>query len=151
MKMYDGTKKVLYGPLFHPQDEGESNDGSTMTEQVYIPLRDQIEEMLLSGRMLDAYRKELYHFGADEEVDEDFEDPTLHPSYDAAQASIDRARLLGKRDRLVREAELRRKLEEEQQLELPLEGVPGPAVPEKKVVKRPGKGAADAALPQEGA
>nr|WAE43848.1 MAG: hypothetical protein [Microviridae sp.] len=100
------------GPETHPQYEGESNDGSTMTEQVYIPLKDQIEEMILSGRILEAYRKELYHFQPDEEVDESFSDPTMDPGFDAADASVERARLIGKRDRLLKEAEQKRKDEE---------------------------------------
>lgn len=98
-----GKKLVYFTPETAPQYAGEPGSSYTLTEQVYIPVKDQIEEMLLAGRMLDAYRKELYHFGPDEEVDEEFEDPTLHPSYDAAQAAVDRARLLGKRSRILRE------------------------------------------------
>jgi hypothetical protein len=100
------------GPETHPDYEGEMNDGSTMTEQVYIPLKDQIEEMMLSGRMLEAYRKELYHFQADEIVDESFSDPTMEPGFDAADAAVERSRLLGKRDRILKEQEAKRKEKE---------------------------------------
>nr|WAE43368.1 MAG: hypothetical protein [Microviridae sp.] len=107
MDMYN-RKEETYSAFHHPVSPGEEGSRESMTEQVYIPLKDQVDEMLLAGRQLEAYRKELYHFQPGEEVNEDFEDPTLHPSFDAADASVERARLIGKRDRLLKQAEVKR-------------------------------------------
>ena len=120
MRIIDLRKQEVATPVLHPFYEGEMNDGSTMTEQTYIPLKDQIEAMLLAGRQLEAYRKELYDFSPEEDVDEGFDDPTRYQGWDAADAAVERARLLGKRDRLLKAAAVKA-AEEAKQLKLDLE------------------------------
>lgn len=65
----------------------EMNDGVNMTEQTYIPANIQIEQLIAAGIRLDDYRKELYDFSQDAEIDWDYQDPTRNPGYDPADAS----------------------------------------------------------------
>ena len=88
-----------------PADYLEKNDGTTMTEQSYIPPNIQIAQMIEAGQNLDAYRKELYDF-TDEDPDliEDYYDPTREPGYDMADASQALVEL-AKRAKAARRAE----------------------------------------------
>jgi len=53
----------------------------------YIPADKQIESFIVAGRRLDQARKEMYDFGPDEEVPDDFIDPTRNGSFDLADAA----------------------------------------------------------------
>lgn len=73
----------------HPIPGEEPGGGKRVTESAgYIPAEVQIEEMLLAGKRLGEYRKERYDFAEDEEVPEDFIDPTRAPGLDLAEASM---------------------------------------------------------------
>ncbi|QCS36895.1 hypothetical protein [Tortoise microvirus 21] len=69
------------------QREGEINCGETIVDPSgYIPAKNRIENLLRAGERLDAYRRELYDYGADDE-DSGFYDPTRDPGFDPADAS----------------------------------------------------------------
>nr|WAE43855.1 MAG: hypothetical protein [Microviridae sp.] len=88
------------GPYDHPEYAGEDNDGSTITEQTYVPLGEQIQEYIRAGLFLEEYRRARWDFAPDEPVDEEVEpDPTR--SADPSDVWILQARLLGKRDQLL--------------------------------------------------
>lgn len=92
------------GPYDHPQYEGEMNDGTTITEQTYVPIAEQILEMIRAGQFLEEYRRARWDFGPGEEVDESVDpDPTVHA--DPAEVYLMQARLLGRRDQALALAE----------------------------------------------
>lgn len=69
----------------HP---GEPGGGEKLVEsQGYIPAEVQIEQLISAGKRLGEYRDEMYDFGADEEVPDDFSDPTRSSNFDLADAS----------------------------------------------------------------
>lgn len=69
----------------------EAVDSKSKTETAgYIPADVQILRLIEAGKRLDAYRKEAYDFNPDEEVPDDFIDPTRSGSFDLADASIAR-------------------------------------------------------------
>nr|WAE43349.1 MAG: hypothetical protein [Microviridae sp.] len=101
-RIVDLRKSVRYGPDFHPQYEGEWNSGESITEQTYVPIEEQIKDMIRAGEFLEEYRRARWDFGPDDEVDENVDpDPTLGPGWDPADAYMQKARLMGKRDRLL--------------------------------------------------
>lgn len=133
MKMIDtrGKDDLRYCSVdFRPLYEGEVPGKKTMTEQVYIPLKEQVEEMLAAGERLEAYRRELYHYGPEDEIDE-VEDPGDAYAMDPAEMSMIQMRLLAKRDRLLKaQAAIDKKAKDEaDQLKLELVE-PAPEAPE---------------------
>jgi len=68
-------------------DEGKMDDVSKVETAGYIPADVQIEMFIQAGRRLDQARKEQFDFGPEEEVPEDFIDPTRNGSFDLADAS----------------------------------------------------------------
>ena len=69
--------------------QAEPGGGEKLVEtQGYIPADIQIEQMLSAGIRLDEYRKEKYDFGPDEEVPDDFIDPTRNKGFDLADGSL---------------------------------------------------------------
>lgn len=96
----------------------EPGGGKRITETAgYVPAEIQITEMLLAGARLGEYRREMYDFGADEEVPEDYEgDPTRAPGFDAADGSRIQMDLKGRLERLKAE-NARRKEEQKEKKE----------------------------------
>jgi len=83
---------MLFTQYRRPPKRPEKMDPLTLTESAgYLPSKVQIENLIQAGRRLVAYRKEMYDFPEDSDVDESFEDPTRRPGYDLADASRDRA------------------------------------------------------------
>lgn len=81
---------VFYTQFKRPTERLEFNEGPKITETAgYIPAKQQIENLILAGQRLAEYREENYDFGKDDEIDEDFTDPTRSPNYDLADASQD--------------------------------------------------------------
>lgn len=72
-----------------PDVKNEPGGGKLLTESAgYIPIRVQVENMILAGERLGEYRREKYDFGEGEEVPDDVEpDPTRSPSFDLADGT----------------------------------------------------------------
>lgn len=71
----------------------EKNSGVLIVETAgYIPAKVQVEQMIMAGRKLAEYRKEMYDFGPDE-PDDGYVDPTRSPNYDMADAHQDAMRV----------------------------------------------------------
>jgi hypothetical protein len=67
--------------------EPEVNTGEIVTEQAgYVPPKFQIEQLLAAGQRLADYREEMFDFTGDEEVSDDFDDPTRRPGFDLVDA-----------------------------------------------------------------
>lgn len=67
----------------------EKEDKTTLVEVAgYIPAKQRIENLILAGERLVAWRKEQFDFN-DGEIDEDFEDPTRSKNYDIVDAKED--------------------------------------------------------------
>lgn len=67
--------------------EREKNLLPSKTEQVgYIPPKIQIENMILAGQRLSDSRMG-YEFGDNEDIPDDYIDPTRNPNFDLADAS----------------------------------------------------------------
>lgn len=67
----------------------ESNSGEKLVETAgYITAQQRIEAIINAGHRLSEFRKEQFDFGTDEELDEDFDDPTRSKNFDRADASI---------------------------------------------------------------
>jgi len=80
----------LYTQHRRPPKHPEQNDGLTITESAgYIPSKTQIENLINAGKRLVEWRKEMYDFPEDNDVDESYEDPTRGPGYDLSDASRD--------------------------------------------------------------
>ena len=60
---------------------------SKVETQGYIPADVQIMRMIDAGRRLDNFRRENFDFGSEEEVEDDFIDPTRSPGFDMSDAS----------------------------------------------------------------
>ena len=94
----------FYTKYKRPEANPEKMDPHSKTEKAgYIPAKIQIENMIMAGQRLGDYRREMYDFGAEDKVDEDFMDPTRNPNYDMADASQDMMQI---------KAEIKRKKEE---------------------------------------
>ena len=90
----------------------EYNSGHRVTETAgYVPASVLVSQMIRAGVKLREYREDQFHFGADEEVPQDFLDPTLDPDFDLKMATeaFDDA---GKRLQAAREAEEAKREEE---------------------------------------
>ena len=68
-------------------DEGVMDPVSKTESAGYIPADVQITMFIEAGRRLDKARIEAYDFGPNEEVPEDFIDPTRSGDFDLADAS----------------------------------------------------------------
>lgn len=67
----------------------EPIDGELLTEVAgYIPANIRIENIINAGERLRQARAEMYDFGPNDEIDEDFQDPTRSKSFDLADASV---------------------------------------------------------------
>nr|QJB19761.1 MAG: hypothetical protein [Microvirus sp.] len=83
---------MAYNPIFvNPFDyvppEGEENSGDEIVEKAgYIPAKDQIETMINAGQRLADAR--AYEFGPDDDVPDDYYDPTRNPGFDLSDATI---------------------------------------------------------------
>jgi hypothetical protein len=85
---------------------GEENSGKSKVETAgYIPAQVQIERLILAGKRLSDFRREQYDFGADEQVPDDFVDPTRSPGYDLADAARDARIAVGRLRESVLEKE----------------------------------------------
>lgn len=125
-EVVDKRKSPQYSSAYHPQYDGEGGFEETITEQSYVPLKDQVEEMIHHGALVEGYRYELYHFGPDEEVPETFEDINMLEGLDPADVWFERGRLLGRqaKEKATREVIASRKaLREKRRLEKDTGGV----------------------------
>ena len=78
----------FFGKYKRPKlDEGKMDSVSKTESAGYIPAEAQIELFIQAGRRLDQARKEQYDFSADEEVPDDFIDPTRSGGFDLADAT----------------------------------------------------------------
>lgn len=67
----------------------EVNSGEKITDPIgYMPIDKMIKNMLLAGQRLQAIRREQFDFEGDDDLDEDFYDPTRHSGFDMADASM---------------------------------------------------------------
>ena len=71
------------------QKAEEQSVESKVEKTGYVPAKTQIENMIMAGRRLNAYRAEQYDFTGEEndEEEDNFEDPTRSPNFDIADAS----------------------------------------------------------------
>lgn len=61
----------------------EKGGGKVIVEKAgYVSANDRIQAIINAGQRLNEYRKEQFHFQADQEVPEDFNDPTVSPQFD---------------------------------------------------------------------
>lgn len=68
--------------------EGEINEGKILVETAgYIPADAKIESMILAGQRLVDFRQG-YEFGDDDDIPDDYIDPTRNPGFDLSDASI---------------------------------------------------------------
>ena len=73
----------VFSQFKRPKPEKEINSGEQITETAgYIPADIQIQDMIAAGMRLGEYRREMYDFGADEEVPDDYVDLTRSPGVD---------------------------------------------------------------------
>lgn len=72
-----------------PPSKLEEGGGKRITESAgYIPVRVQVENMIIAGERLGEYRREKYDFGEGTEVDLEADpDPTRSPAFDMADAT----------------------------------------------------------------
>ena len=69
-----------------PMIIGEKNSGKSKVERAgYIPAKTQIEQLFAAGQRLDAYRRDLYEFGPDDAIPDDYE--PIAKDFDAADAA----------------------------------------------------------------
>lgn len=70
------------------EEDGEFNSGESIVDPSgYIPAKARIENLIRAGEQLDSYRRELYHYGGDDEDDGQFMDPMNSPGLDPADVS----------------------------------------------------------------
>lgn len=70
------------------KDKLEVNDGMSKVEKAgYIPAQKRIENMMLAGQRLVESRRSIYDFTHDQELDENFFDPTRKKDFDMADAT----------------------------------------------------------------
>jgi hypothetical protein len=71
--------------------------GKRITEtKSFIPAKQQIENMILAGQRLSAFRTGMYDFGPNDKIDYDYIDPTRNPNFDLADASRIKAEITAK-------------------------------------------------------
>lgn len=100
---------VHYSNANPPPTQVEEGGGEVLTNPVgVLTTRQMVERFMDAGVRLKAYKAELYHFLNEESIQEDFEDPTLHPNYDMADASEQLILLENKRKKLL---EIKKKYE----------------------------------------
>lgn len=69
---------------------GEVNSGEILVETAgYVSAEKRISNLMLAGQRLADYRKGLYDFDHNQELDESFSDPTRSKNYDLADAFQD--------------------------------------------------------------
>nr|QJB21690.1 MAG: hypothetical protein [Microvirus sp.] len=71
--------------------KGEENTGPVLVERAgYISPQKQVENLILAGKRLQAFRMENseYDFQPGQVVDEDFTDPTRSTGFDLADAAV---------------------------------------------------------------
>ena len=99
----------VYSHFRRPKDVKEINSGEQITETAgYIPADVQIQDMIAAGMRLGEYRREMYDFGADEEVPDDYVDPTRTPGADAVdieRAGVDINARIALAEELIKKAQ----------------------------------------------
>ena len=78
--------RTYYTKTIRPKKQFEKVDNTTITEQAYMPAQVQIERMILAGQNLINYKREMFDFGEDEPIDENYEDPSREPGFDITDA-----------------------------------------------------------------
>nr|QJB18829.1 MAG: hypothetical protein [Microvirus sp.] len=101
----------VYTHFKRPKVEKEINSGQQITETAgYIPADVQIQDMIAAGMRLGEYRREMYDFDADDEVPENYFDPTRVPGVDVVD--VERAGI-AVNAKIAEAQELLKKAEEE--------------------------------------
>jgi len=78
----------LFTQWRRPPRNPEVMDPLTITESAgYVPSKVQIENLIMAGKRLQSFRKEMYDFPDGANVDESYEDPTRGPGFDLADAT----------------------------------------------------------------
>lgn len=106
---------MIYTQRKRPKKESflEDNFEPSITEQGgYVPPHIQIENFMIQGRKLLAYR-EQFDFSEEDHVDEYFNDPTRRWNYDMAEASQESFVLEERLKEQKRVDEEQKKLEED--------------------------------------
>lgn len=103
----------VYTQFDPPPYDGATMGGESLVETAgYIPAEVQINSMLQAGERLQAGRREAYDFGADDDIPEDYIDPTRSPNYDLADASVDARNVASRiREQQTKIAEESKKIE----------------------------------------
>ena len=79
---------LLNTPYKRKRSDPEINSGEFLLDIAsYVPAKVQLKNLIESGERLKLAREEMYHFPREEDVDEDFEDPTMTPGFDMSDAS----------------------------------------------------------------
>lgn len=82
MQIYTQTKRP------EKKEFLEKNSNEIIVEKAgYVTAKQRIEDMINAGRRLVDHRKANYDFKENEEIDENFDDPTRSPGFDPADAS----------------------------------------------------------------
>lgn len=67
------------------KDKPEENSGESLVEKAgYVSAQKRIENLILAGHRLQEYRKSQFDFESEQELDEDFSDPTRAKNFDLA-------------------------------------------------------------------
>lgn len=115
------TEVEVFTRYKRPKKTPEVNSGEIVTEAAgYIPADVQIQDMIAAGVRLGEYRREMYDFAADEEVPEDFIDPSRSPRADPVEveaAGLAVTEKIALAQKLLEQAEAERKAEEEKKAE----------------------------------
>lgn len=83
-----GQTNGIFTQYHRPKDQYEVNNGEDITEKVgYVPANVLIENMIYAGQRLDLARSDMYDFKDEDEVDDEYIDPTRSPGFDLADAS----------------------------------------------------------------
>lgn len=83
------TSKEYYTHWKRPLEVPEINDGKVITERAgYMPTNKIIENMMLAGKNLVAWRESQFDYASPKD-DDGLIDPTRNPGYDYSDAYID--------------------------------------------------------------
>lgn len=79
---------MIYGYANRPVSKPEKISQKSKTEQYgYVSTRQQVERMMAAGVTLADFRKQLYDWDDEKDVDESLSDPTRSKSFDLADAT----------------------------------------------------------------
>lgn len=90
----------FYTKWIRPERVGKKYPVS-MTETSYMPAKAQIENLIAAGKRLVEYRKEMFDFSTEKEINDEFIDVTRRPGVDIVEIEMaERAISARKRSKL---------------------------------------------------